>query len=126
MRTLLLLAAFVVAASGCSSDSDEDSASAPRTVDPAVEAIRSAVKSNTSVALKLHSQLREQPGNLFYSPLSIEAVLGMLYAAADGDTSAQIGEVLDVSDDARTLHEGLGALLSDLAGERKDRGYALS
>jgi serpin B len=120
----VLVAAIVVVASGC--DSDADTTTARRTVDPASEAIRAAVASNASVALKLHSRLREQPGNLFYSPLSIQAVLGMLYAAADGETAAQIGAVLDVAGDAHVLHEGLGALLSDLAGERSDRGYTLS
>jgi serpin B len=76
--------------------------------------------------LKLHSVLREQPGNLFYSPLSIEAVLGMLYAGSDGDTATQIGQVLDVVDDPQDLHRGLGDLLADLAGARKNRGYTLS
>src|SRR5262249_44281357 len=53
-------------------------------------------------------------------------VVGMLYAGADGDTATQIGAVLDVGDDPRALHEGLGSLLGDLAGDHSGRGYTLS
>jgi serpin B len=120
------LVVFTLAALGCSSDSDGEAKPEPRTIDPKSAAIHAAVQSNESVALKLHSVLREQPGNLFYSPLSIEAVLGMLYAGSDGDTATQIGEVLDVVDDPQVLHRGLGDLLADLAGARKNRGYTLS
>jgi serpin B len=115
---------IALAALGCGSD--DPPKPAPRTVDPTSAAIHAAVRSNASVALKLHSALREQPGNLFYSPISIEAVLGMLYAGSDGETATQIGAVLDVGDDPHELHEGLGALLEDLAGDRADRGYTLS
>lgn len=115
---------WALAAISCGSD--DAAKPAPRTVDPTTAAIRAAVHSNASVALKLHSALRQQPGNLFYSPLSIEAVLGMLYAGSDGETATQLGAVLDVGDDPHALHEGLGELLADLAGDRADRGYTLS
>lgn len=125
LTSVFTVVAVALAAHGCGSDSGVDPPE-PRTVDPTSAAIRAAVQSNESVALKLHSVLRAEPGNLFYSPLSIEAVLGMLYAGSDGDTATQIGEVLDVADDPRELHEGLGALLADLAGARDDRRYTLS
>jgi serpin B len=117
------LIVIALAAISCGSDSGKLE---PRKVDPNSAAIRAAVQSNEAVALKLHSVLREQPGNLFYSPLSIEAVLGMLYAGSDGETAAQIGKVLDVVSDPNELHAGLGELLGDLAGERTNRGYTLS
>jgi serine protease inhibitor len=129
MRTAtfgFVLASFALASFGCSSGSDGGGKPAPRTVDPKSAEIRAAVQSNAAVALKLHSVLRKQPGNLFYSPLSIEAVLGMLYAGTDGDTATQIGELLDVVEDPQALHDGLGELLADLSGARKDRGYTLS
>lgn len=125
MRSIWPLSlSFILAAVGCGGD--DDVKPTPRTVDPTNAAIRAAVESNASVALKLHSKLREQPGNLFYSPLSIEAVLGMLYAGAAGDTETQIGAVLGSVDDPQALHEGLGKLLKDLVGERGDHSYTLS
>lgn len=127
MRTLTSVfigLTLTLSAFGCGSDSGDQPR--PRSVDPKSAAIRAAVQSNESVALKLHSVLREQPGNLFYSPLSIEAVLGMLYAGSDGETATQIGKVLDVVDDPQELHRGLGELLADLAEARTNRGYTLS
>lgn len=115
---------FALAALSCGSDAAAPPT--PRSVDPNSAAIHAAVQSNEAVASKLHGVLRKQPGNLFYSPISIEAVLGMLYAGAAGNTAAQIGAVLDVKGDPQALHTGLGALIEDLAGEQTNRPYTLS
>jgi serpin B len=113
---LLLLAAF-----GCASDPVP---AVKRNVDASSQSIRAAVHSNASVAAKLASALRDQPGNLFYSPLSIEAVSGMLFAGAAGNTAAQLGALLDAQDDPAALHKGLGALLEDLSQQHAQ--YTLS
>src|SRR5262245_19476418 len=99
---LWLATGLALAALGCGS---EDAPPAPRQIDPNSAAIHAAVQSNEAVAFKLHGVLREQPGNLFYSPISIEAVLAMLYAGAGGETAQQMADVLDVADDPRALHE---------------------
>lgn len=43
-------------------------------------ATAAVVQGNTAFALDLYGQLRSQEGNLFFSPLSLSAVLAMTYA----------------------------------------------
>lgn len=108
-RALLgVLSLFCV---GCADAPDLD---VERRVDASSRSIRAAAHSNLSLSSKLASALRDEPGNLFYSPLSIEAVTGLLLAGAAGDTAAQLSMLLDAQDDPDMLHEGLGALLQDL------------
>ncbi|HET8933717.1 MAG TPA: serpin family protein [Polyangiales bacterium] len=111
-----------VAVVGCSGESSV--ASVERHVDASSQAIRAAVHSNAAVASKLAGALKDQPGNLFYSPLSIEAASGILLAGAGGDTAAQLATLLDAQADHEALHDGLGALLRDLRREHPQ--YTLS
>jgi hypothetical protein len=53
----------------------------PFTVTPGV---KSTVDGNTAFALDLYQRLKDQPGNLFFSPYSISASLAMTYAGARG------------------------------------------
>jgi serpin B len=117
----LLLAAVVASCLGCASESEDGF---ERTAVASSQPIRAAVHSNLSVANKLAGVLRDEPGNLFYSPLSIEAVTGMLFAGAAGDTAAQLAVLLDAEGDPAALHAGLGALLEDLS--RQHDQYTLS
>jgi serpin B len=70
-------------------------ATIPFTVSPEV---KSAVEGNTAFALDLYQKLKEQPGNLFFSPYSVSASLAMTYAGARGQTESEM---------ARTLHFNL-------------------
>lgn len=120
LHSLLFLASL---ASACG-DSEGSPPESPR-LNAARADVRAAVSSNEVVALALHDELRNQPGNLFYSPLGIEAVLGMLYAGSAGETAAQIGTLLHANDDPDAFHSGLGDLLEDLGGDHAGRGYTL-
>jgi serpin B len=119
MRTLFC--ALFLAANGCA---DESGSAVKRNVDASNQPIRAAVHSNASVASKLAGALRDHPGNLFYSPLSIEAVTGILFAGARGNTAAELGALLDAKDDPEALHKGLGMLLEDLSQQHAQ--YTLS
>lgn len=116
------LCALSLAAVSCGSDTPDSEVK--REVDASSLPIRAAVHSNAQVAGKLAQALSDQPGNLFYSPLSIEAVTGILFAGAAENTAAQLGMLLDAQDNADALHEGLGALLRDLSQEHPQ--YTLS
>jgi serpin B len=83
-------------------------------------------KDNTAFALDLYARLRSQEGNLFYSPLSMSAALGMTYAGARGETADEMAKALHFDLGPDRLHPALGSLLRDLSGQGKERGYQLS
>jgi serpin B len=55
-------------------------------------------------ALAMFGELRQLPGNLFFSPFSIRAALGMAHAGARGETAAQMREALRISSSDETQH----------------------
>lgn len=68
------------------------------------------VRGNSAFALDLYQALREQPGNLFYSPYSISLALAMTYAGARGDTAAQMADVLHFELTQDQLHPAFNKL----------------
>jgi serpin B len=55
---------------------------------------KSFPKDSNDFALALYGQLRQQSGNLFFSPFSIRTAQAMAYAGARGNTAAEMGEAL--------------------------------
>jgi serine protease inhibitor len=72
-----------------------------------------AVRDNNSFAIELYGQLRNQRGNLFFSPESISTALAMTYAGARGDTAAEMAKTLHFTLPPGQLHTAMGALLRD-------------
>ena len=66
----------------------------PRDTAPQVagEAQEALAAGNRAFALDLYRELREQKGNLFYSPYSISTALAMAYAGAAGETQRQMAD----------------------------------
>jgi serine protease inhibitor len=56
--------------------------------------VKSTVDGNTAFALDLYQKLKEQPGNLFFSPFSISTSLAMTYAGARGQTETEMAGAL--------------------------------
>lgn len=76
---------------------------------------------NTSFALDLYQQVRDQDGNIFYSPYSISIALAMTYAGARTDTEQQMADALDFTLPQDRLHPAFNAV--DLAlAERSEGG----
>jgi serpin B len=118
-RLLLLsvLAAVSVAHAGAAPGARPDAPPANRS---------EAVKGNNTFALDLYAMLREREGNLFFSPASISTALAMTYAGARGQTADEMAKTLHFTLGQDRLHPALGALLRDLGGADKKRGYQLS
>jgi serpin B len=85
-----------------------------------------AAQGNNAFALDLYGHLRARPGNLFFSPHSIRTALGMTYAGARGQTAAEMARALHFNLPPERLHPALGALVRDLSGTDKKRGYQLN
>jgi serine protease inhibitor len=87
---------------------------------------RALVDGNTAFALDLYGQLKDSPGNLFFSPYSISTALAMTAAGARGDTGKQMGRVLHFDTAERQMHSSFGELQRQLTQASKQEGLELS
>jgi serpin B len=70
---------------------------------------------NSAFAFDLYQALREENGNLFYSPYSISLALAMTYAGARGETERQMADTLHFIISQDRLHSAFNALDLELA-----------
>jgi serpin B len=56
--------------------------------------VKSTVDGNTAFALDLYQEIKDRPGNLFFSPFSISTSLAMTYAGAREQTKAEMAKAL--------------------------------
>ena len=73
------------------------------------------VAGNTEFAFDLYQMLRQQPGNMFYSPYSISLALAMTYAGARGQTEEEMAQTLRFVLAQDALHAAFNALDQALA-----------
>ncbi len=81
---------------------------------------------NNAFAAALYARLREQEGNLFFSPFSISGALAMTHAGARGETEAQMAQVLHFRLDQARLHPAFASLMAALSAGAEKGGYELS
>jgi len=74
----------------------------------------SFAEDNNDFALEIYRQLRQRPGNLFFSPFSIRTALGMTQAGARGETAAQMREALRISSPDAALHVAFAEIIERL------------
>ncbi len=86
----------------------------------------SLVEGNTAFALDLYSELKSQPGNLFFSPYSISTALAMTYAGARGETEKQMAGVLRFNKDQRQVHSAFGEVQQKLGEATQQEGIELN
>lgn len=78
---------------------------------------------NNAFAVNLYGQLREEPGNLFFSPASVSAAFAMAYAGARGQTATEMAGVFHFTLPPDQLHPAMGALLAAMNADHT--GYQL-
>ncbi len=93
-------------------------------VDPAT--LAALVGGNSKFAFDIYQMLKNNDGNLFYSPYSISEALAMAYAGAHGDTEKQMAAALSFNLPQNQLHRAFNSLDQDLArrGEGDTHGSA--
>ncbi|MDR1487538.1 MAG: serpin family protein [Deltaproteobacteria bacterium] len=69
---------------------------------------------NTSLALDLYKELKEEKGNLFFSPLSVSTAVAMTYAGADGQAAKAIEDVFRFPTKGEELHQSFELLTKKL------------
>jgi serpin B len=95
-----------------------------RVTDPQVPATQmdELVAGNTAFAFDLFQAVRQQEGNLVYSPYSISLAFAMTYAGARDLTAAQMAQVLHISLSDADFHPAFNALDLALAGRPAQSG----
>jgi serine protease inhibitor len=86
---------------------------------PDSPAMTSIVSGNTEFALDLYQKLKDQPGNLFFSPYSISLSSAMTYAGARGRTESEMAKTLHFSLPQEDLHTAFSELAARLEKARK-------
>ena len=81
-------------------------------VDPQADpaAVKQLAHSNNAFALALYQAVRDEDGNLIYSPYSIFQALLMTGAGAEGETASQMASVLGVDVNDPAIHNLMNAL----------------
>jgi serpin B len=74
------------------------------------------VAGNNAFAFDFYQAVRQQPGNLFFSPHSLSTALAMTYAGARGDTAQQMSDTLHFNLTQERLHPAFNALDLQLSG----------
>jgi len=73
------------------------------------------IEGNSAFAFELYGVLRQEEGNLFYSPHSISVALAMTYAGARGETAQQMATTLQFILEQERLHPAFNWLDAELA-----------
>lgn len=102
-----LMGAILVVLSGCPAGAAQ--VGAVSAADPSA-----VTKGNDAFAVDLYGHLREQKGNLFFSPESISTAFAMADAGARGETAAQMARVFHFTLPPEQLHPAMGALLAGM------------
>ena len=112
----------------CGNEPREAHSEKPRVTSPSVpESDQDALlDGNTEFAFGLYQVLREQEGNLVYSPHSISIALAMVYAGARGETEEQMAEALHFTLPQEHLHPAFNWLDLELTERGEDEtGFQL-
>ena len=81
--------------------------------------MREVVTGNAAFATDLYAKLKNEKGNLFFSPYSISTALAMTFAGARGDTAQQMAHVLHFAVPQDRLHLTFAALRTELNAAQK-------
>jgi len=89
------------------------------------------VQANTKFACDIYTKLRDQQGNLFFSPYSISSALAMTYAGARGNTAKQMADVLCLpaapdGPGQKQLHQAFGSIINNLNAAGSKGNYELT
>jgi len=84
--------------------------------------LQTVVKGNNDFGFDLYQELKDEEGNLFFSPYSISTVLTMTYAGARGETEKEMAEVLHFYLGQEQLHLKLSKIQLKL-NSIQERGY---
>jgi len=84
------------------------------------------VKTGNDFAIKFSQKISGTPGNVFSSPYSVRAALGMCSAGSAGETRKAFSKVLDVPEGTDEQNAAFGKLVKEVNGDGSPREYDLT
>ncbi len=125
MKTIFALLILTLLVSGCAGPTpipavaEAIQSDIPRETAPEISPAELAtlVEGNTAFAVDLYQLLREEDGNLFFSPHSISVALAMTYAGARETTAEEMAQTLHFLLSEEELHRAFNTLDLLLAAE---------
>jgi serpin B len=116
---VLISVIALIAVVGCSQQAfaAEQKSDKPRETAPAVTtyAAEKLTEGNNRFALNLYRVLKDNEGNIFYSPYSISEALAMTYGGARGETEKEMASALQFLLEQGQLHSAFNNLDIELA-----------
>ena len=88
------------------------------------QAVDSVVDGNNKFAIDMYNQLKDQTGNVFFSPYSISSALAMTYEGAKGQTAEEMKNVFYFPEDGLAMRSSFAELYNVL--NKPDKEYTLS
>lgn len=116
----LLLTAGVIIGIAVNLPSENNKENIPVGENEPQDDLTKLVRGNSEFAFDLYQEIRDDDGNIFFSPYSISAALAMTYAGARSDTAQQMSSTLHFTLPQETLHSNFNILnqaLTDNSGE---------
>ncbi|XP_049800491.1 leukocyte elastase inhibitor-like isoform X2 [Schistocerca nitens] len=77
-------------------------------------ALHNISQANNVFTFDMYKILAAEPGNLFFSPISIQVILALTFLGAKGNTSKQIARGLRLPEDTTVVENGVGAIMNRL------------
>ncbi|XP_067006653.2 serpin B3 isoform X2 [Anabrus simplex] len=87
------------------------------------DALEAVAKSNIKFSFSVYKALCQQQGNIFFSPLSLEVILALVFTGAKGKTAEQMIAVLQLPTNRKVTLAGFQALLEAFKSTSKMTVY---
>ncbi|MCC7570950.1 serpin family protein [Candidatus Micrarchaeota archaeon] len=78
------------------------------------QGISDVIDSNNKFAIDMYSQVKSEPGNIFFSPYSISSAFAIVYGGGDGQTADEIKQVFYFPEDTSKLRPNFAAIYNDI------------
>ncbi|XP_049800497.1 leukocyte elastase inhibitor-like isoform X2 [Schistocerca nitens] len=77
-------------------------------------ALQNISQANNLFTFDMYKVLAAEPGNLFFSPISIQVILALTFLGAKGYTAKEIARGLRLPEDRAVVEDGVGAVMNRL------------
>ncbi|XP_047107718.1 serpin B4-like isoform X1 [Schistocerca piceifrons] len=77
-------------------------------------ALQNISQANNVFTFDMYKVLAAEPGNLFFSPISIQVILALTFLGAKGNTAKEIARGLRLPEDRAVVKDGVGAVMNRL------------